>query len=273
MKIDYHIHTNFSLDSKEEIEEIIKYGIENNFEEIAITDHLDLDFPDDGEVILLDIENYIKTLEKYKKKYKSQIGLKVGIELGLQPHLKDNLLVKEVLRDKRFDFIIGSIHCLNRKGLHNNEFFKDFKGTKDEAHNIYFQEIYNSISSFDGISVLGHMDFVKRYGKLYYEDYNIINYEYHKEIIIKILKHLIENNIGIEMNTSGYRYGLGEPQVGEYILREYKSLGGKILTIGSDAHQVKDLGAGFTQGKKLLKDIGFTEVTTFSKKNPHNIKL
>ena len=43
MRADYHIHSNFSVDSKLEMEEIIQQAINLGLDEICFTDHVDYD--------------------------------------------------------------------------------------------------------------------------------------------------------------------------------------------------------------------------------------
>ena len=40
-KIDYHIHTNYSLDSDADMEDMVLAAISKNIDEIAVTDHVD----------------------------------------------------------------------------------------------------------------------------------------------------------------------------------------------------------------------------------------
>ena len=46
---------------------------------------------------------------------------------------------------------------------------------------------------------------------------------------------------GIELNTGGFKYGLGHPNPCEDIIKRYKELGGEIITLGSDAHKCESL--------------------------------
>lgn len=272
MKLDYHIHSNFSHDSREPVKNIIEYSIENKFDEIVFTDHLDIDFPENKIDELIDVDKYIDTLKEYQTLYKDKISIKIGLELGLQVHLENDKELKELLVDDRFDFLIGSIHAANYKDLNTKAYFESFD-TKDEAHRAYFEEMYRSIQMFKGISVVGHMDFIKRYGRVSFNDFSILDYKLHDGIITKILKFLIENNIGIEVNTSGYRYKLDGPNVGEYILKKYKSLGGEIVTLGSDSHRKEHLGEGFEKGVELLKKCGFKKISRFDKKKVSYVNI
>ena len=53
----------------------------------------------------------------------------------------------------------------------------------------------------------------------------------------------------------------------EYVKRYYDK-GGRMVTVGSDAHRVADVAADVPQVYGMLRDIGFTEVCVFRKKQP-----
>jgi histidinol-phosphatase (PHP family) len=89
----------------------------------------------------------------------------------------------------------------------------------------------------------------------------------------KILKAVIENNKGIEINTSGLRqlYGQTFPTID--IIRRYKELGGVNISVGSDAHKASDLASGVSTGIKILKDAGFDKVTYFENHTPQYLNI
>lgn len=261
-KADSHVHSNFSGDSMENLENIIKRAIELGMNEITITDHLDLDFPGEVNIFTLDIKKYIETLKEIKKEYKDKINIKIGIELGLQPHLRE--AYEEIFSCKDIDFIIGSSHCVKGYDIADKSFFEKY--TKDTAHKIYFEEVLENLDIFPEINIYGHLDFINRYGRCVYEDYKKINFDMHKDIIDKILRKLIEKGIGIEINTSALRYGLRDFHPCRKILKRYKDLGGEIITIGSDSHKAEDIMKDFDKVKEVLKELGFENFNTFEKR-------
>ena len=115
-----------------------------------------------------------------------------------------------------------------------------------------------------GYSVLGHLDLMKRYDDK--DGYD--GFVRHRELIVRILKQVIADGKGIELNTSSVRYGLDSLLPDERILRLYRELGGTILTIGSDSHAPAHLGTGIEEQKKTLKTIGFTHFCTFERMRP-----
>ena len=87
------------------------------------------------------------------------------------------------------------------------------------------------------------------------------------------LIELIRKDKGIEINSSGIGYGLGSPHPNIEILNRYKDLGGKIITMGSDAHKSKELAKNFDISFDILEQVGFDAVTIFHQRNPEFIKI
>lgn len=83
-----------------------------------------------------------------------------------------------------------------------------------------------------------------------------------------VLKRVIERGKGIELNTSGIRQDVGEMLPGLSVLELYKSLGGEMITVGSDAHNPHDVAADLEAGYQLLKQAGFSSVCSFENRKP-----
>lgn len=263
---DYHTHCNFSTDSDAKMDIMVEKAIDLGLKELALTDHVDFDYPDLNYPFLLDYDEYYKYFFNIKEKYKSKIKLIAGIEVGLQPHLKQTLI--DFFKAKEFDFIIASTHVVDRLDLCNGDFFKG--KTKKEAYYRYFEDVYDNIKIHNNFNVYGHLDYISRYGN--YKD-KTLEYKDYKEIIDMILKLLIEKGKGIEINTSGYRYKLDviHPQLD--IIKSYKNLGGEIITIGSDAHSPEYITSHFEDAYKALKESGFKYITLFENQKPTFISI
>ena len=257
---DYHIHSQFSPDSSLSMKDAIEQSISIGTKEICFTDHLDFDFDGKGHDIVFNYDYYLSVLNSHIEQYKDRITIKKGIEVGLQPHIIKEC--KEYVTNKDLDFIIGSIHSVNKEDLYSGNLFDSI--TQKEAYLKYFEELLYVIDNYDNYSVFGHLDMIKRYGG--YEI--ILPLEDYKEITITILKKLIEKGKGIELNTSGIRYKLGDYHPSIDIVKLYLEMGGEIITIGSDAHSKKHVGFELKNAAKHLKDMGFKYITTFDKMVP-----
>lgn len=265
-RIDYHMHSNFSDDSDEKMEDMIKSAIDKGLSHIAVTDHVDFLYPDPEFPFMIDYDEYRKAFYELKDKYCGKIDMSFGVEMGFQPCAEK--IIKDFLDEKEFDFVIGSTHCVGGLEMYGDSFYKG--KTKEEAFTEYFEDVLNSVKTYPVFNVYGHMDYVNRYGG--YEDKSLSYFDY-KDIIDEILKELISRGKGLDFNTSGYRYGIGYAHPQKEILRTYKALGGEIITTGSDAHKKEDVAADFDAAYGLLSELGFKYVTVFKDKKPHFVKF
>ena len=78
---------------------------------------------------------------------------------------------------------------------------------------------------------------------------------------------------GIELNTGGYHYGLGEPNPCVGIIRRYRELGGEIITIGADAHTPDKAAYAFDRAEAVLDRCGFRYYTVFKEHKPEFLPL
>ena len=285
MLADYHIHCKYSDDSEEDLEKIIETAINKGIREICFTDHVDYGIKLDKDVfekidenakkdwikkigridLNVDYPNYFKEIEELREKYKDKITIRQGLEFGMQVHtIKDFQKLFDKYKEK-FDFVILSCHQVNDKEFWTNEFQKG--KSIDEYNAEYYEEIYRVMNRYSDYSILGHLDHIQRYNETIYP------FEKSREIIVKILKKVIEDNKGIEVNTSSFRYGLKELTPERDILKLYHELGGKIITIGSDAHKAENVGEHIPYIQEELKKIGFIDICTFDKMKPIFHKL
>lgn len=165
-----------------------------------------------------------------------------------------------------FDFVILSCHQVEDKEFWRQEFQQG--KTQKEYNEKYYQEILGVMQNYNDYSILGHLDMIKRYDEA--GDYP---FEKVKDIITEILELAIKNDKGIEVNTSCFRYGINDLTPSREILRLYKDLGGKIITIGSDSHQESHVGCRIAEVQQELKAMGFQQFCTFDKMKPifHNL--
>lgn len=85
------------------------------------------------------------------------------------------------------------------------------------------------MKSYIGYDVYGHLDYIARYAPAK-SDCRFSYFDY-SDLIDGILTHIIENEKGIECNTSGLRKALNATNPSIDILKRYKELGGEIITV------------------------------------------
>ena len=282
--IDYHVHTEFSDDSEYEMEQVVKDAINMGMEELCFTDHVDYGIKRDwddpagivirhaiehGEEVHLPLANcnypeYIKKIAMVKEKYKDQITIKQGLEFGIQTHTIPQY--KALAAKYNWDFILLSIHQIEDKEFWNMEYQQG--KTQKEYNDQYYDELLNVVKNFKDYSVLAHMDLIQRY-----DPAGFYPFENNREVITEILKQVIADGKGIEVNTSWHRYELPDLQPSTPILKLYKELGGTIITIGSDSHKKEHLGAYVKETQDALRKLGFEYYCTYENMKPIFHKL
>jgi histidinol-phosphatase (PHP family) len=263
---DYHVHTDFSEDSSTPLDEACIAAIEKNVAEIAVTDHLDIDYPDRVFQFDLDYTAYSAAIDKAREKFDGRLSIIKGLEIGLQPHILGKCA--SFMEGKDFRFVIASVHSVSGMDLYREEFHR--QKTKRASYTRYLEELLQCIKSFKSFNVVGHIDLIRRYGN--YSD-NRMKYSDFGDLLDLIFEELISTGRGIELNTSGFRYNLQSTHPDFDLLKRYREMGGEILTIGSDAHTPYHLAEYFDVAYGLAKEAGFKYITRFPCGKPEFVKL
>lgn len=259
MIADYHMHTSFSDDSEYPMEEEIKKAISLGIDEICFTEHTDYGIPRHQ---ICDDAQYRKEFDRCKVIYGKQIDMKFGMEFGMQTHSIPQF--REMFARNDFDFVILSCHQVDSKEFWTQEY--QTGKSQVEYNRGYYNEIYQVMKEYKDYSVLGHLDAIKRYDRQ-----GVCPFEEVKDLVTDILKLVIEDGKGIEVNTSCFRYGLEDLTPARDIIKLYRRLGGEIITVGSDSHAEEHVGCQIRYVYDELQKMGFDGVYTFDKMKPRKL--
>lgn len=260
--VDNHVHTHFSSDGKDIMERVIKEAINIGVDYLTFTDHMEYNV----DKFSIDFEKYFNQINLYKDKYKKDITLLSGIEIGYQKHLKNE--IDNIINKYPFDFVLCSTHTIDKINVPDPKYFEGY--SKYEAYTKYFESILETATNFTNYDVYGHLDYIIRYGN--YEDKRVI-YDDYRDVLDILLNKIISMGRGIEVNTSGYRYGVDSVHPNMDILKRYKELGGQIITVGSDSHRSIDVCKDFNKAYDMLRYIGFKYVCIFTNRAPIFINI
>ena len=280
MLYDAHMHTKWSGDSEADPVEMIASAKAKGLSGLTFTDHLDWDFPTLPHKFDLDVAHYLPAMRSRAEEYSDDdFTIRTGLELGLQTHLTDEH--HALFAENDFDFVIGSIHQLDHEDPYYDAFWenRDFRST----YQYYFECTLENIKAFPDFDALGHLDYISRYGQRVAKSRSqaapsgneeqaaadgVLLYENHADIIDAIFEFLIQNDKALEINTAPFRYDFPEPNPSQKMLKRYHELGGKLITIGADAHKPADVAIGFDGLPGLLRDCGFDSYYVYEKRLP-----
>lgn len=257
---DYHAHSFFSGDCNYSMDDMIKGAIENKCESIAFTDHIDYDFGGEigCELFTFEPQEYLDEIAIMKEKYKDKIRILSGVEMGLQPHLVDN--IEKLFPFDQFEFTILSLHTSDMKDLHDGSYFRG--KTPLEAYKIYYEELLYCVENFKKYQIVGHINLIDRYSK--FLD-TVPDFEKYSYILEKIFDTIIKDGKGIEVNTSGFRYGMNSFLPNGKVLELYRDMGGEIISFGSDTHCPNDVMKYYEYSLKTLLNMDFKYITHFDR--------
>lgn len=262
--VDYHVHSLHSSDSKASLEDISHTALNKGLKEIVITDHFEPTSLGNEHTYFNPVAQGA-AIEILNEELAGKLLIRQGVELG-QPHHYSEL-IKELKDKVNFDYIIGSAHK-DEYDIDVNQL--DYR--QEDLDNIsrkYLKELLLMVKA-NQFDCIGHLDLIKRYASRQGITLSLSSYQEQLEEIFRIL---INNGKGIEINTSGLREAMNSFMPDFDIVSLYKELGGEIITIGSDAHQTKDVGEGLDLAIDMLTHVGFRYITVFDKRIANFMKI
>ncbi len=264
---DFHLHSEFSFDGSSKIKDICSSAINKGFSNICITDHCECNAKATDDNFPNDTEASYTAIQKAKEFFNdSNFRLYAGIEMGQA--IENKTKAEEILSEYDFDFVLASLH--NLPGIQDFYYIHCDINERKKLLEKYFDYILELIDwgKFDS---LAHLTYPFRY--ICIRDKMDIKVDEFSKKIDKILEALAKKDIALEVNTSGLWQGLNDTLPPKKIIKRFKKLGGKYLTLGSDAHKAEDLGKGIPEALQYIKDAGFEHYVIFENRKPKFIKV
>jgi len=268
--VDYHVHSDVSEDCDSSMWDMVCAEAAAGVKVLCFTNHCDLidwrtDLPK-NRCRAVTRESAERMKEMYAQ-HTPPIELRLGLELA-EGH-RDPALAAELAGDGALDFVLGSLHMLPGYG---DLYYQRYTSVEqcEGLFDLYLDELLQ-IAPLDFYDVLAHLGYGRRYMCRAGVD-AAMTLERFGEKIERLLRIVIDKGKGLEINCSGIRDGCG-PFPSEEILRLYRSLGGELVTPGSDAHRPEDAGKGLTEGLRTLRRCGFDRVAVFRNRRADFIEI
>ena len=269
---DCHTHSINSHDGRETIDDLCARAIKIGLSGIAISDHT-LPAPYGCEEYE-NIKNSIEETRKCQEKYKSKLTVITAFELDDRTASEGN----KPFYDLETDFVLGSLHStIILRDYFSHTPYKSLYDQSDIIPDDIIEEFlvlyYNKLEKKldEDIDAIAHITYPFRYlNGVSNRNYKTQNYLHLME---PILKKIIDTDKCLELNTSGKANNWSEFMPDECVLRRYYELGGRDVTLGSDAHRCENLAVGFGEACDLLKSIGITHAFYYMNREKHKYNL
>lgn len=253
LPLDAHLHTTLSPDSDVAIDVYAASALERGIAELAITDHVDFEpgAPAFGYATFADRERIVR--DAAERWAPLGVAIRFGVELTYDRSWEAD--IRDHLARHAYDFTIGSVHDRVDSPYHPGRVRSWVHGrTIREIVAPAFDEVEAAARSglFDS---LGHLDVVKRY---LHPHVTREEFAAAPELYEPILRALVESGTALEINTSGLRHPVGETYPSPAIVAWFHALGGRAVSIGSDAHRAEHFGWALADGYRSAQDAGFS---------------
>ena len=253
--IDTHMHTAFSHDSNVLLELYAAQAAELGIREIAITDHVDF-MPSSPGYRYFDYDVRRKVIGDTAERWAGKVAIRHGVEITYESRYEDE--IGEYLREHTFDYSIGSVHAVSDSPYARDRIETFVSGkTVAEAVAPYFAEVEAAIRSgmFDTV---GHLDQCKRWLRRWFPpaDFATIPASYEP-----LLLALVDSGTALEVNSSGLRYPEHETYPAAWVVARFHELGGRRVTVGSDAHLPQSFAFGLEEAAEIVSAAGFDRLS------------
>ncbi|MEI7884834.1 MAG: PHP domain-containing protein [Clostridia bacterium] len=236
---DCHVHGPFSSDSKETMAKIQARLSKDTTLSMILTEHWDFDMPT-KESFVFDLQEYAKAATDWRSN-----RLLFGIEFGIwQGTIAKTRTIANAFP---YDIVLGSVHTA--------EYINFISGSLPEGMNkktyfdFYFHCMLELIEQAEYFDVLAHLDYISRYIALP-DPY--IRLGEHGELVEEVFKQLLARDKILELNTKLF-FKPDAVAAAEKLYQLYYDLGGRYVTLGSDAHHASGIAHYFQQATMILE--------------------
>lgn len=269
MKIDTHTHSEMSGDCSTPLTVLTASAESKGIGVLAITDHLDYDYrlaKAKGYPCMdvMDAASYNRTMDEFIASYKGKVRLLKGIEMGYCAEAAADYAA--MLEQFSYDTVLNSVHTVDGMDVYYHEYYAMYG--RREGVRAYLKKVLESVYAPYSYDVIGHVGYIGRY--LYRENIPFTYEEYRSELN-DIFKAVAERDKCLELNTK--TKGTGESIPFPDCFKTFKAMGGRKVTIGSDAHEASLVGSGYDAAAAILKNAGFGEVCYYCKRKENTVTL
>jgi histidinol-phosphatase (PHP family) len=244
---DLHVHSSCSIDGHATLDELCDAAVAISLGAVCLTDHWDFD-PQDPGFGRFDYETYTGLVEAARAKYAGRLVVFKGIEIDYQRRFED--AVRAALDGTRFDHVLGAVHYVEGRVL-GTALLAD-RGL-EAVYASYLDEVAASARS--GLfGAIAHFDYVSKYAG---PNTVLLRDESLRRQLHECLYEIIKSGAALEINTHGLVRAPRNFYPAVELLRPYRELGGKRVTVGSDAHEAHEVGLGIGAAYAMVDALGF----------------
>ncbi|WP_456383484.1 histidinol-phosphatase [Hydrogenimonas sp.] len=253
VSVDLHNHTTRCNHAEGSIDDYVRKAIDGKIDIFGFSDHAPMDFDPRYRMGFEEMEAYEADVRRAATKYAGTIDIRLGYEVDWLPgHMDERVLKAKV------DYLIGSVHFIDKWGFDNPEFIGKYEGADiDGIWQDYF-DLVEAMAKEGKFDIVGHLDLIKVFKYVPKTDVRLI--------AEKAMDAIKKADMVVELNAAGYRKPIGEPYPGrELLIMAYER--DIPITFGSDAHTPEQIGYRKEELHALARSVGYTRAAHFKRRD------
>lgn len=202
---------------------------------------------------------YVTTLRVQAATARPGLTVLRGMECEVVPAADYGARMLELRERYGFDYWVGSVHHVDEEQIDGpvEQFEQGVRraGGLDALAVAYYRTVTQMVSTLTP-EVVGHLDLVCKHAPTH-------RFEDSAEVVAAAYDALDAiAGVGsiLDINTAGYRKGLGRPYVAPWLLQAARERGIGVC-FGDDSHRVTEVGAGLDDARAYLLQHGYESVT------------
>jgi len=210
-----------------------------------------------------DFEAYAETVFRLAEEFEDRLTVLRGFEAEVVPAetYRDQMLALRKLYG--FDYMVGSVHYVCQISIdfssEEHERAAQAAGGYEASAKRYYDDVAAMIEALRP-EVVGHLDLIK----LYASDPTVLDAPSVRQAAGRALEAAREYRAILDLNTAGYRKGLGEPYPAPWLVRRAAEMGVGFC-FGDDSHSPAQVGSGLDDARAYLRANDVREITTLDR--------
>lgn len=166
-----------------------------------------------------------------------------------------------------FDYFVGSVHYIEEiqidGSVKNYLLAAEACGGPEALAIRYYDQVAEMVAALQP-DVVGHLDLIKRNAELAGFGTDFLTAPAVRAAAIRTLEAVKAHHGILDLNTAGWRKGLGEPYPAPWLVEQALAMGVPFC-FGDDSHRPSDVGMGLLDARDYLRRHGVPTVTVLTR--------
>ena len=210
-----------------------------------------------------DFEAYAGAVQELSEQFAERLVVLRGFEAEVVPAQSYREKMLGHHQRFEFDYMVGSVHYVDEISIDSEQ--AEFERAAEACHGLealavrYYETVAGMVTALKP-DVVGHFDLIrKNAGPEFSSGTPEISHA-----AINALEAVREHGCILDLNTAGYRKGLGSPYPAPWLVERANQMGIPFC-LGDDSHSPGQVGAGIDEARQYLLNNGVGAVTVMTR--------